>query len=178
MKIAHILISLALVSFGCAKQNDGDKSEDFVIKTKVKASYTSDGKPKISFASNAANIRQLKLEGPDFGITQRHYSAKDTAVADLKCIGGGWSAFGRSSGIINDSLEMASSITFTEATEPNQHKYVYVLSIVHQDQSDTPIIQTWERYEMDWENDPNQQVDPTVKTPVESGKAQGTAGHP
>ena len=25
---------------------------------------------------------------------------------------------------------------------------------------------------------PNQQVDPTVKTPVESGKVQGTAGHP
>jgi len=25
---------------------------------------------------------------------------------------------------------------------------------------------------------PNQRVDPTVKTPVESGKVQGTAGHP
>jgi len=24
----------------------------------------------------------------------------------------------------------------------------------------------------------NQRVDPTVKTPVESGKVQGTAGHP
>jgi uncharacterized protein YceK len=27
-------------------------------------------------------------------------------------------------------------------------------------------------------NDSNQQVDPTVKTPVESGNEQGTAGHP
>ena len=27
-------------------------------------------------------------------------------------------------------------------------------------------------------NSSNQRVDPTVKTPVESGKAQGTAGHP
>ena len=28
------------------------------------------------------------------------------------------------------------------------------------------------------DNSPNQQVDPTVKTPVESGNEQGTAGHP
>ena len=33
-------------------------------------------------------------------------------------------------------------------------------------------------YWMEIENIPNQQVDPTVKTPVESGKVQGTAGHP
>ena len=137
------------------------------IHVEIEESYISESGSKLDVSVNVSGIHNLKLNESEYELTYTIYFSRNLSASDLKLATINSGQLPSVNGHLKNNLTNNTPFNWEGIINTDDRKYLTVISKINNSASNEIIIQNCQQFEINWRGNPNQKLEPTVKTPVE-----------